>query len=187
MGMCCTKKNSFQWAPALPPPKASGPHRSLSPMGWATGLQPGPQDQSTAAIAVLHANLQTEVIVRCNFCVPYSKALHCSAASLPVSQPLLLPSYFPQPPSINGDMGSLKCPEGSAFGQIQLSSFAVVASMKNATFFSANSWNKFNWIYTKTGFVSELVTRVLVYFWLNIIPVNGIHIFSYLIVMAEGI
>lgn len=135
MGTCCTKKNSFQWAPALPPPKASGPHRSLSPMGWATGLQPGPQDQSTAAIAVLHANLQTEVIVRCNFCVPYSKALHCSAASLPVSQPLLLPSYFPQPPSINGDMGSLKCPEGSAFGQIQLSSFAVVASMKNATFF----------------------------------------------------
>lgn len=187
MGTCCTKKNLFQWAPALPPPKASVPHRSLSPMGWAAGLQPGPQDQSTAAIAVFHAPLWTEVILRCNLCVPYSEAPHCSAPSLPVTRPLPLPSYFPQLRSINSDVRTLKCPEGSAFGQIQLASFAVVASMKNATFFAANSWNKFNWIYIKTGFVSELVTHVLFYFWLNIIPVNGIHIFSYLIVMAEGI
>lgn len=110
MGTCCMKKCSFQWAQALSPPKASIPHRSLRSMGWAAGLQPGTPDQSTAAIAVLHAHLRTEVTVRCNFCVPYSQAPHCSRPSLPVTQLLLLSRYF-WPATINKRWcGVLKMP-----------------------------------------------------------------------------
>lgn len=66
--------------------------------------------------------------------MPYYQAPQCSAPSLPVIQPLLLPIYFPQPPSTTSDVQSLTCSEGSDFGQIQLGSVAVVASMKIATF-----------------------------------------------------
>lgn len=114
-------------------------------------------------------------------CALFSSFTLLSTLSAPtVTWPLPLLSYFPQLPSINSDVRSPQCPEGSAFGQIQLGSVEIAISMKNAIFFAANSWNKYNWIYIRTGFVSELMTHVLVYFWLNIILVNGIHFFFHI-------
>lgn len=102
-------------------------HQSLTGVGsGAAARTTGPEHGSYCC--------KTEVIARCNFHVPYSQAPQCSAPSLPVTQPLLLPIYFPQPPSTTGDVQALTCPEGSDFGQIQLGLVAVVASMKIATF-----------------------------------------------------
>lgn len=74
------KINLFHWAPAMPPPKTSVPD-SICPMEWARSLYSGCLDQSMAAIGS-HAYLQTEFIVRCDVCVPYSQASCCLAPSV---------------------------------------------------------------------------------------------------------
>lgn len=113
---------------SIRPSQVSQPHGVGS---GAAARTTGPENDSYYSPSFTPANWSHSEMQPC---VPYSQGSHCSAPSLTVTRPLPLPSYFPQLPSISGDMGSLKCPEGSNFGQIQSGSFAVVASMKNAAF-----------------------------------------------------